>query len=340
MTKDSAMEAIEHENKSQLLDKLIAVRTAVKKGEGESSQPTTTPPTTQAKAPAKVHSRPAAPNIGPMKQQKVEPLGNNFNHTIASNHIEIMAMSRNVTVYAENIESYLKERKLKVDLLYPNPNVSMPNLLETIKSRGTLFVLEVDLNNVENETVTVYMLHSDPIKWQRNMQVKDALLKVQEDSEKYIQSNPVAADTFKKAFPSQSAGTSSSFDPSEDPFVEMQNYLRDLIRKQQIDTAGMDAFIEKCKKMRKALAVIENPDADPEEETPEVDPAEQEVQRKINDIIKSENYLDKISGKREPFKMTKERLELLQDPKIERALDTLLQPDIFNTLDLSFIKDY
>lgn len=338
MTKDSAMEAIENENKTLLLDKVIAVRTAVKKGsgEGETQQ-------VASQAPVKLHARPAAPEIGPIKKPykpPFEPMPDIFNHTEKSNHIEIMALSRDYTEYAEKIERCLKDRNLRVDLLYPNQNCTMPELLEVIKKRGTLFALEVDFVNVRDQTVTVYMLYSDKIKWQKNMPVTEAITKVHEDSENYIQRPLTDMEPFKKT-PNlllPTAGPQSSNPVSSDVSLDlMLEQLSKLIKEQQLNTSKMDEFIEACRKMRQALAVLENPNApEPEPEPAVIDPAE----KRIKDILNSENYLDKLMGKREPFKMTKERLALLQDPKIERAIDSLLHPDVFQTLNLDFIKNY
>lgn len=340
MAKDSAMQAISQENKTMWLDKMIAVRTAVKKGtEGGSQHPFSNQNApAQTQAPAKMNSGPSAPQIGPLKIKSVS-----FNHTVQSNHIEIMAMSREFTEYAENIESYLKERNLKVDLLYPNPTYPMPDLLDSIKSRGTLFALEVDYQNVKDETVTVYMLYSDAIKWNKNMAVKEALEMVQKNTKTYLKTHLTGVEPFnQRSKPFQtSAVTPLSLDsPSAiNSITDISQSLKNLIRAQNLTVAEMDGFIESCRKMRQALAVLENTNAPEPEPEPEVDPAELALQQKLQKISNAENYLDKLL-KPEPFEMTKERLALLQDPKIERALDTLLHPDIFSTLDLKFIQNY
>ncbi|XP_063700585.1 uncharacterized protein LOC134830902 [Culicoides brevitarsis] len=347
MSKDSAAEAIAKENKTTMLDKIIAVRTAVKKGnENESAaQPPNNSVIPSNNGPPKINNARGPPP----SQQQQQPPALPFNHTVTSNHIEIMAMSRDFTEYAENIETYLKNKNLKVDILYPNPNVPMPSLLENIQMRGTLFALEIDEHNQRDETVTVYMLYHEKIKWQRDMRVQDALAHVQKCSEEYIQPSnstpaldqqPPAAGSFTHkdtAEPTNGMSSTSSpqFKTYEGSMKTINEQVASLVKRNMVSVADLDNFIEQLRKMRRAVAVMENPlNPQPEPEVPEEDPVEQRIQG----IIKSQNYLEQLS-KPEPFVMTKERLALLQDPKIERALDTLLHPDIFSTLDLSFIKN-
>lgn len=345
MTKDSAMEAIEKENKTQLLDKIIAVRTAVKKGDASATNfntnansnfNPTVAPTQQA------HARPAAPDIGPIKTPGQSTAI--FNHTVNSNHIEIMVMSKSpeFNEYADYIERKLSLQNLRVDIMYPRPNCEVGDILNAIKARGTLFAIQIEFDNVMDRTVTVYILYMDTIKWQKNMPLKEALLKVQEDSEKYIQ--PSVADTnignLTNKTSIQSGGIHSSFDSSEDPMENLLQNLQNLIKEQKVTVSQIDGFLEKCRKIRNAVAILEDPNAEPLPEEPEIDPAELALQKKLKSIVNDENYLDKLIGKRMPFKMTPERLTLLQNPKIERALDSLLNPDVFSTLDLKFIEKY
>lgn len=326
-TKDSAMQAIAQENKTMMIDKVIAVRTAVKKGNEEQTPGNPNAPSHAAPNPFKVNARPAAPAIGPIPGAVSPSL---FKHTKYSNHIEIMAMSREYTEYAENIEKYLKERNLKVDVLYPNANFSMPELLESIKKRGTLFALEVDYHNVKDETVTVYMLYSTTIKWNKNMPVEEALLKVQTNTEAYLKETALSNKALHSNDPSFSNINS---------ITDIEQHLHNLIKGQKLNVTEMDGFIEKCRKMRHALAVIENPNEPKPEPETEIDPAEEALQKKIKNIIDTENYLDKLANP-EKFEMTKEKLALLQDPKIERALNALLNPEVFSELDLKFIEKY
>lgn len=56
----------------------------------------------------------------------------------------------------------LKKMNLKVDLLFPNPEIPMNRVLGTLAQRGTLYVLVVRDENKLYRSVTVDILHGIP----------------------------------------------------------------------------------------------------------------------------------------------------------------------------------
>jgi len=64
--------------------------------------------------------------------------------------------------YAEFLEVNLKKMNLKVDLLFPNPDIPMNRVLGTLAQRGTLYVLVVRDDNKLYRSVTVDILHGIP----------------------------------------------------------------------------------------------------------------------------------------------------------------------------------
>lgn len=64
--------------------------------------------------------------------------------------------------YAEFLEVNLKKMNIKVDLLFPNPDIPINRVLGTLAQRGTLYVLVVRDENKLYRSVTVDILHGIP----------------------------------------------------------------------------------------------------------------------------------------------------------------------------------
>lgn len=64
--------------------------------------------------------------------------------------------------YAEFLEVNLKKMNMKVDLLFPNPDIPMNRVFGTLAQRGTLYVLVVRDENKLYRSVTVDILHGIP----------------------------------------------------------------------------------------------------------------------------------------------------------------------------------
>uniref|UniRef100_A0A336MH24 CSON015208 protein n=1 Tax=Culicoides sonorensis TaxID=179676 RepID=A0A336MH24_CULSO len=353
MTKDSAQAAIENENKTLLHDKIIAVRTAVKRndeippGSGPNQAQTSQSGNIPAASPS---STSIASNNGTFSSQSTNSNNNksiysNFNRTFESNDVEIIVMTRELTMYAERIESCLRNLRFKVDLLYPNVQVPMAKILSNIASRGTLYAIQINQENMNHQSVTLNVLYGVPIE-HRNMPVKLALEFVEKDMKKYLET-----EKLKETMSSDSgfqqqislvdpvAAIQSLTEPISDP---IRNLLKLLIENKPLTVLQYDRLISHLNERRtlqvKAELGEDGFDLVPKlnvPETPIISKAEEEMQKKIKDIISQANYLDTLEAKRGPFKMTDEVLKLLQNPKIERALDSLLHPDVFPTLKIA-----
>lgn len=269
MTKDSAQEAIENENKTQLLDKVIAVRTAVKRNESD-------PPSAQIPS---FQQSPAAPDIGPVKvppQQSAssrQPFIRNYD----SNDIEIIVVSRVLTSYAELIEDLLRKLGLKVDLLFPNIQVSMAKILENIKSRGTLYAIIVNPENMQHQSVTLYTLHTGMNDvCRKNMPLKLALEFIETDFKTYLESIKAKQATLPLDF--EHPSVPSVVTPAlYSNFDEVQTTLELLLAKQPVTVVELDALTSFITKMRANL------NGDPPE--PELSPEELALQKKIMRLL-------------------------------------------------------
>ncbi|XP_051167741.1 nuclear receptor coactivator 5 isoform X2 [Leptopilina boulardi] len=90
------------------------------------------------------------------------------------NDCEIIVVNKSLTEYAEVIESRLKKIGLTVDLLFPNEEVPLSRVLGNIASRGCLYAVVIMPVNQEHRSLTLNILHGLPQE-HRNMPVEDAI---------------------------------------------------------------------------------------------------------------------------------------------------------------------
>ena len=69
------------------------------------------------------------------------------------NDCEIVCMSKGQRQYAEMIESRLRNLGLRIDVLFPNPDIPLVKILENISSRGILFAIVVSALNEQHRYV-------------------------------------------------------------------------------------------------------------------------------------------------------------------------------------------
>lgn len=342
MAADSATEAIAKENKTQLLDKIIAVRTAVRdaknnqnqnKGSGSSGNNNNDAPTPQP---------PSAPILESLKQPST------FIRNADANDVEIIVVAKELTPYAELLEGRLKRVGISCDLLYPNSEVPMGKVLANISSRGTLYAILVTPTNMEHKSITVNILYGTPAE-HRNMPVEAALTLIERDFKDYVskQTATEAAATAQTIGllaqkPAPEIGATGAIDP-------VMSLLRILAEGKPLTVLQYDRVLKYITEKREqqlkaeigddphALAKLSKPLSTIEPDPPKIlDPAEAALQKKMNDIINKPSLINVYDSKREPFKMTPELLELLADARVERALDSLLSKEIFATLNLKF----
>lgn len=342
MAKDSAEQAIEKENKTMLKEKLIAVRAALVKPEGS----------TNPGAQILLNNAHQGPNINnrPQQQQKPQPIVNSsgFMRNTDSNDVEIIVHSKDLTPYAEYIEGQLTRIGIKVDVLYPNIEVPMGKILANIASRKTLYAILVTPTNMSHQSVTVNILYGTPAE-HRNMPVDAAFDLIEKDWKRYMaqenQSTPVIK-TNQIPISVPIAPVIASMAPistltDRHPDV-IQNLMYLIVDNKPLTALQYDRIIQYLSDRREQQVRMELGDeavaALPKTVTstlPKIDEAELEVQKKINDILSTPDLLESIEKNRGVFKMTKETLELLRDPRVERAIDSLLTKEVFSTLGLS-----
>ncbi|XP_061937322.1 nuclear receptor coactivator 5 isoform X2 [Apis cerana] len=106
------------------------------------------------------------------------------NVSTEKNDCEIIVVNKVLTEYAESIEMRLKKIGLTVDLLFPNEDVLLSRVLGNIASRGCLYAVVVTPINQEHHSLTLNILHGLPQE-HRNMLVEDAINLISRDFANY-----------------------------------------------------------------------------------------------------------------------------------------------------------
>lgn len=136
-TTDAKEEAIKNENQTRLLNKKISVRPAVMKSENQPNQVIDTP--TQIYPITIMSDLPIYPII-PTSQGR--------------NDVEIIAITKEVTLYAEKILSDIRNMGITVDIMYLK--IPLFKLLKKNQDSGTILQVVIELENMENQSVVVH----------------------------------------------------------------------------------------------------------------------------------------------------------------------------------------
>lgn len=91
-----------------------------------------------------------------------------------ANDVEIVCPSQEYTSYAEWIEERLGIKGLKVDILYPNPEITLVHLLSNIAARKGIFAIVLDPDSREKRFFDVYVLRGE-IQEHKSMPETDAI---------------------------------------------------------------------------------------------------------------------------------------------------------------------
>ncbi|XP_069692035.1 nuclear receptor coactivator 5-like isoform X2 [Periplaneta americana] len=124
----------------------------------------------------------------PYRPSLTEPRGKDFppvSQMDRTNDCEIIVVSKNQREYAEYIEHRLKQLGLTVDLLFPNEEVPIGRVLANISGRGSLYAIVVMPQNEVHRSLTLNILHGLPQE-HRNMPLEDAVPLIMRNFEAYM----------------------------------------------------------------------------------------------------------------------------------------------------------
>ncbi|XP_058066290.1 nuclear receptor coactivator 5 [Anopheles bellator] len=270
-----------------------------------------------------------------------------------SNDCEIIVVNKELTAYAENIEACLKRAGMTVDLLFPNNDVPIMKVLTNIASRGSFYAILITPENQERNSITVNVLYGIPAE-HRNMPKEDAIMfiinhftsKKRQEREQYAPiapfgSVPLAAPPapFPVAMPIAA--------PAQEKHPEaIQNMINILAANRALTVLQYEKLIKYLSERKEAQIRVElgeEPDvssasalvgsSNAATSKSKVD-SEKDLERKILDILNKPSILGvpKATASHEHMMSQDPKRaaslptsHLLHDPKVQRALDSLLQ---------------
>lgn len=233
------------------------------------------------------------------------------------------------------IESQLKRRGMTVDLLFPNDDVPIGKVLANISSRGTFYAILVTPQNEEHRSITVNILYGTPAE-HRNMPVEDALNFIVGNYQQKLR-----CDKAGIAVPSAVSITpASELAPplSERHPDQIQVLLNLLANNRPLTVLQYDRIIQYLEERRNLQRKVEigddandirlnpikiasaNKGPDPEEE----------LQKKIMSILNKPSIMAPEPTRPAPPRQATpppvqaQSSNLLHDPKVQKALDSLL----------------
>lgn len=269
--------------------------------------------------------------------------------------------------YAEAVETRLKRLGMLVDLLFPNPDVPMGKVLANISSRGTLFAIVVTPQNQEHRSITVNILFGEPAE-HRNMPVDDAIEFIFRTFEDQMRgSSRLALSTNSAATPGSGSGpTSTPILPTAVQITPTAGYaapplntvhpeaiqllINLLAENRPITVLQYDRVIKYLQDRRQLQLKAEVGDVPPDIPIPTPAPAptpvvdqEVELQKKILDILNKPSITNTpkvevpkptppkpiVPAKAAPSTTSNNKPQLLNDPQVQKALDSLLCGSMF-----------
>lgn len=231
---------------------------------------------------------------------------------------------------------------LTVDLLFPNEDVPIGKVLANIDSRGCLYAILVTPANEENRSITVNILHGDAVE-HRNMPVEDALKLINNDFQDRMRYDRMNSGPLMPTAVQITPTTAYAAPPLNTLHPEaIQTLVNLLADNRPITVLQYDRVIRYLQERREYQLKAEIGDAPPDMEIPApVDP-EAELQKKIMDILNKPSITHSVVKpvapvipkpvvrSATPSTSSSGQPQLLNDPKVQKALDSLLSGSLFN----------
>lgn len=225
------------------------------------------------------------------------------------------------------IESQLKRRGMTVDLLFPNDDVPIGKVLANISSRGTLYAILVTPQNEEHRSITVNILYGTPAE-HRNMPVEDALNFIVGNFQQKLKCDKtgMAVPTAVPITPAADVAPPLS-ERHPDPIQVLLNLLANNRPLTVLQYDRIILYLEERRNLqRRAEIGDDDVRLNPIKLSKEPD-MEEELQKKIMSILNKPSIIktaEETRPARQPTPPPQQSSNLLHDPKVQKALDSLL----------------
>lgn len=241
------------------------------------------------------------------------------------------------------VETRLRRLGMLVDVLFPNPDVPMGKVLASISSRGTMFAIVITPQNQEHRSITVNILFGEPAE-HRNMPVDDAIEFIFRTFEEQMHITRLVPPTNTSTSTLPTAVQITLTDkyaapPLNAPHPEAIQLLINLLAENRPVTVlqydRVIKYLQERSELQLKAEVGDPPSANPKP-TP-VD-TEAELQKKILDILNKPSITNtpKVETPKPepkpvaapvakpPSTTSNTKPQLLNDPQVQKALDSLL----------------
>ncbi|TDG52516.1 hypothetical protein AWZ03_000749 [Drosophila navojoa] len=234
------------------------------------------------------------------------------------NDCEIIVVNRENTKYAEYVEDQLRKIGMRVDVLFPNEDVMLNQVLSNISARGCLYAILVTPQHEALNSITVNILYGIPAE-HRNMPLDDAIALVTTDFRSKKQ---------------REALSTSQMNHNRHPDT-MQHLIEMLANNRQLTGLQYECVIKYLEKQREEQLKLELGEANALAKLQEPDP-EIELQKRILNVMNKPSVTEINYEFMYPtFEMAKadnRLMELLKDRRVISALKTLYNSDLKETI--------
>lgn len=226
----------------------------------------------------------------------------------------------NYRKYAEFVEDRLKKIGMRVDVLFPNEDVMLNQVLSNISARGCLYAILVTPQHEALNSITVNILYGIPAE-HRNMPLEDAIALVTTDFRSKKQHDAL---------------NSSQMNPNQSRHPDtMQHLIEMLADNRQLTGLQYECVIKYLEKQREQQLKLELGEANALAKLQEPDP-EIELQKRILNVMNKPSVTEINYEFMYPtFEMARadgRLIELLKDRRVISALRTLYNSDLKETI--------
>lgn len=229
-TPEAAQEAIQEEHRTRLRNKMLTVRLAVLKSE----RPPTPPPVIEARTVNNTRT-------------PIFPIFETSQSLPTPNEIEIIALTNDVTTYAENIQTNLQNLEYTVDIMYLRRPYSLWELLTDLRTKRTVMALIIRTEDMENHTVIIQQLEN--LSFNETLPLNVAMQVIENRHRPRALTNrvehlPVPRNPFT--------------DYQNDPFVSTRRTVEEIVSEGDIHPEQMDSLIGYLENLRNVITTNRN----------------------------------------------------------------------------------